>query len=105
MHKGEIGEGYLLGGENISIRELIQRIARLAGDTRRFRGFPVAPLAPVAAVCEGFARLTGTSPLLRRGLVRSMQKPWAFSSEKAQRVLGYTITPFEESLKTTFESA
>jgi len=105
MRKGEPGEGYLLGGENLSIRELMSRIGLLAGDGRPFRGFPVAPLMPLAAVCEGFARITNTRPLLRRGLVRSLRTPWAFSSEKAKRSLGYTVTPVQDALKTTFESA
>jgi dihydroflavonol-4-reductase len=105
MRKGEPGEGYLLGGDNISIRELMESIGRLAGDTRPFRGFPVTPLGPMAELCEGFARITGTRPLLRRGLVRSMKTAWAFSSEKARRELGYTVTPLEDALRATFESA
>ena len=105
MRKGEPGEGYLLGGANITIRDLMEKIGRLAGDTRPFRGFPVAPLGPLAGFCEGIARITGTRPLLRRGLVRSMKTAWAFSSEKAQRELGYTVTPLEDALRATYESA
>jgi nucleoside-diphosphate-sugar epimerase len=105
MRRGEPGEGYILGGENVSIRNLIERIGRLAGDTRRFRSFPVGPLAPLAALSEGLAKMTRTRPLLRRGLVRSMRTAWAFSSEKARRDLDYTITPLDEALKATFESA
>jgi len=105
MRRGEPGDGYLLGGDNISIRELMEKIARLAGDTRPFRGFPVTPLEPLASLSEGIARLTGTRPLLRRGLVRSMKTAWAFSSEKARRELGYTVTPLEDALRATFESA
>ena len=105
MRRGEPGEGYLLGGENLSILELMRQIGRLAGDTRPFHGFPVAPLVPLAALSEGLARITGTRPLLRAGLVRAMQIAWAFSSEKARSSLGYTVTPLEEALKATFESA
>ena len=105
MQRGTPGEGYILGGENISIRDLLGRIGALAGDRRRFRSFPIGPLVPLAAVSEGFAKITRTRPLLRSGLVRSMRLPWAFSSEKARRDLGYTVTSFETALKTTFESA
>ena len=105
MRRGEGGEGYILGGENLSIRELMERIGNLAGDTRPFRSFPTGVLEPLAALSEGLAKLTGTRPLLRRGLVRSMNLPWAFSSDKARRQLGYTITPFEKALRATFESA
>jgi dihydroflavonol-4-reductase len=105
MRRGEPGEGYLLGGDNISIRDLMEQIGKLAGDTRPFRSFPVAPLEPLADLCEGIARITRTRPLLRAGLVRSMRTAWAFSSEKARRELDYTVTPLEDALRATFESA
>ena len=106
MRRGTAGEGgYLLGGTNISIRELMTRMAVLAGDGTAFRSFPVGPLMPLAALWEGVARLTRTRPLFDRGLVRAMRTPWAFSSAKAVEQLGYAITPFEAALKNTFESA
>ena len=80
-------------------------IGRLAGDTRPFRSFPSAPLVPLASLSEAVARITRTRPLLDSGLVRAMQTPWAFSSEKAVRELGYSWTPFPEALRATFESA
>jgi dihydroflavonol-4-reductase len=105
MRKGTPGEGYILGGENISLKDLMERISRLAGDTRAFRSFPSAPLAHLAAFLEAVAGITRTRPRLSRGLVRSMNTPWAFSSDKAKRELGYTVTSFDEALSATFESA
>ena len=106
MQFGRAGEeGYILGGANISIRDLLQRIAVLAEIPSRFRSIPVVSLGAVAAVTEGLARITRTRPLLTRGLVRSLRTSWAFSSEKAIAELGYVITPLEEALQRTFESA
>jgi nucleoside-diphosphate-sugar epimerase len=105
MLKGTPGEGYILGGENISIRTLMEKIAVLAGDPRPFRSFPSAPLAPLATLLEALARVTRTRAILGSGLIRSLQTPWAFSSEKAQREIGYTVTPFDQALRATFESA
>jgi nucleoside-diphosphate-sugar epimerase len=105
MGRGTPGEGYILGGENVSIRDLMEKIGRLAGDTRPFRSIPSAPLARLAVIAEALARITRTKPLLGSGLVRSLRTPWAFSSEKARRELGYTVTPFDEALRATFESA
>ena len=105
MRRGRPGEGYILGGENISIRDLLAKIGRLAGNGRPFRSFPTAPLPPVAALLEGVAKLTGTRPLLSRGLARALRTPWAFSSEKARRELDYTVTPFDDALRTTYEGA
>jgi nucleoside-diphosphate-sugar epimerase len=105
MRKGIPGEGYILGGENIAIRDLMAKIGSLAGDGRRFRSFPSAALVPFAAAAEIVGAITRTKPLLSRGLVRALQTPWAFSSEKAIRDLGYSLTPFEAALRATFESA
>jgi len=105
MRRGRPGEGYILGGENISIRDLMGKIGRLAGNGRRFRSFPTAPLPPVAALLEGVAKISGTRPLLSRGLVRALRTPWAFSSEKARRELDYTVTPFDDALRATYEGA
>ena len=105
MRRGIPGEGYLLGGENIAIRDLMARIGRLAGDGRPFRSFPTAPLIPLAAFSEGVAKISRTRPLLTRGFVRALRTPWAFSSEKARRELGYTVTPFDEALRATYEGA
>jgi nucleoside-diphosphate-sugar epimerase len=105
MRRGDAGEGYILGGENIAIRDLMAKIGSLAGDGRRFRSFPSTALAPFAAAAEIVGAATRTKPLLSRGLVRALQTPWAFSSEKAIRDLGYSLTPFDEALRATFESA
>ncbi len=105
MRRGTPGEGYILGGENVTLRDLMVKIAGLAGDGRRFRSFPSAPLGPLAALAEGMAGVTRSRPLLSRGLVRSLRTSWAFSSRKAERDLGYTVTPFDEALRATFESA
>jgi nucleoside-diphosphate-sugar epimerase len=105
MRRGNPGEGYILGGENISIRDLMERIGRLAGDTKPFRNIPPATLKFLAALSEAWAGFTRTRPLLGRGLVRSLRTPWAFSSEKAKRELGYSVTPFEDALRATFDSA
>lgn len=105
MRKGTPGEGYVLGGENVAIRDLMVKIGRLAGDERPFRSFPTAPLAPLAALSEGVAKICRTQPFLSRGLVRALRSTWAFSSEKARRELDYTVTPFDKALRATFEGA
>jgi nucleoside-diphosphate-sugar epimerase len=105
MRRGIPGEGYILGGENIAIRDLMAKIGTLAGDGRGYRSFPSAALAPFAAAAEIVGTITRTKPLLSRGLVRALRTPWAFCSEKAIRDLGYSLTPFDEALRATFESA
>ncbi len=76
--RGEAGERYLLGGENLSLRELFARIARLAG--RR----PPRLRIPYAA-----ARAAAALRLANQDEVKLARIPMYFSSEKAQTRLGY----------------
>ncbi len=62
--------------------------------------YPVA--YAVAAATEAFARLAGRAPDLTRQLVRASSLFSFVSSRKAERELGYTIRPLEESLRDTF---
>jgi farnesol dehydrogenase len=50
-----------------------------------------------------WAELTGHLPLLTPAVVRTLREHWAYSSAKAERELGYRITPLEEGLRRTIE--
>ena len=49
------------------------------------------------------AELFGVEPELTDGVVGIYRHEWAFSSERAQRELGYRITPFETGIASTVE--
>lgn len=76
--RGERGERYLLGGENVALRELFARIARLAG--RR---------PPRLRIPYSVARAAAAIRLANQDEVRLARIPMYFSSEKAQARLGY----------------
>ena len=63
---GRIGERYILGGENVPLRELLAAIAGSSAGARRASALPRAPLYPLAFGAEAVARLTGKEPLLTR---------------------------------------
>ena len=67
FERGRIGERYILGGENVSLRDLLadDRRARRPQARRRIR-LPRAPLYPLAFGAEAVARVTGKEPLLTR---------------------------------------
>jgi dihydroflavonol-4-reductase len=77
--KGKRGERYLLGGENVSLRELFARIARLAG--RR----PPRMRIPYAA-----ARAAAVLRLANQDEVTLARIPMYFTTEKARSRLGYS---------------
>jgi dihydroflavonol-4-reductase len=89
FHRGRIGERYILGGEDMSLRQILTLIAQLAGRSPPRIRLPHAVVLPVAHVAELFARLTGRPTRITVEGVRMARKRMFFSSEKAARELGY----------------
>jgi dihydroflavonol-4-reductase len=100
LERGQIGERYILGGDNLSLGELLAAIARLMGRPPPRLRLPANALLPVALVAEALARLrTGAEPLVTRDGVRLARKPMYFTSAKAERELGYRRRPALEALR------
>jgi dihydroflavonol-4-reductase len=96
---GIVGERYILGGANLSLRELLTEIADITGrDPPRWR-LPHAAVMPVAYVAEAWARLSGTQPIATVEEVRMSKKRMFFSSAKAERELGYAAGPVRLALE------
>jgi dihydroflavonol-4-reductase len=100
LERGRKGETYILGGHNLEIGELVRRVAEMTGVPAPKR-MPYAVAYAVAAVSELAARLFGRRAELSRQLVRASALYTFASSAKAERDLGYTIRPFEDSLRDT----
>jgi dihydroflavonol-4-reductase len=99
---GRTGERYILGGENLTHREIFRTIARLLEKPEpRFR-VPVPLVKGGARILELFGDLTGRKPLLTSELVAGAGLHNWYSSDKAIRELGYTITPFPEAVEITY---
>jgi dihydroflavonol-4-reductase len=99
LEKGRIGESYILGGENVSLREMLAVIAEIAARSPpRFR-LARAPLFPLAFASEMVARLTGKEPFLTRDALRMAGHHMFFTSERAQRDLGYRARPYCAALE------
>ena len=97
--KGEVGERYVLGGENIWLSRILAEIAALKGRPAPKTRLPRAPLYPLAALFEMTARLTGKDPLLTLDGLRMSKKVMFFSSAKAEQTLGYHYRPAREALR------
>lgn len=90
---GRDGESYILGGEDLTLREILAEVARLVGRRPPRVRLPASALLPVALAAEGFARLTGGSTRITVEGVRLARKRMFFSSAKAARELGYRWRP------------
>jgi dihydroflavonol-4-reductase len=97
FHRGRVGERYILGGEDMSLRQILTQIAQLVGRRPPRIRLPHAAVLPVAYVSELYARLTGRPTRVTVEGVRMSRKRMFFSSDKAVRELGYRWRPPSEA--------
>jgi dihydroflavonol-4-reductase len=95
---GEIGERYILGGENLSLAEILATVAQAVGRRPPALKIPYAVVLPIAAGAEMMARLTGREPFTTLDGVRMSRKKMYFSSARAMRELGYRSRPAREAI-------
>ena len=96
--KGVIGERYILGGEDKSLNEILNIIARLCKKEPPKYKLKRELLFPVAAGMELLAKVTGREPLLTIDALLMAAKKMYFSSSKAHKELGYTARPAETAI-------
>ena len=93
LEKGRQGESYILGGEDLMLRELLGLVAAQSGRKPPNIRLPVAPLMPIAWVMERLAERTGKTPLMTPDILRMARKKMFFSPQKAKNELGYAPRP------------
>ncbi|MFO0818793.1 MAG: NAD-dependent epimerase/dehydratase family protein [Pirellulales bacterium] len=103
MERGRVGERYILGGENVSLREFFRLIDEVSGQ----RHFQIPIFRPGALFFSWLqlqrAEWLGVYPLITPGWVRTFLADWSFTSAKAERELGYRPTSLREGLQRTVE--
>jgi dihydroflavonol-4-reductase len=99
LERGKIGEGYILGGENLSLREILTMITEEAG--RKPPRIKLSPtlMWPVAWAEEAMARMFKMEPRVTRDHLRMARHKMFFSSDKAIRELGYAPRPVRPAIK------
>jgi dihydroflavonol-4-reductase len=95
---GRIGERYILGGENMSLAEIIAEVSQVVGRRPPRLQIPHAVLFPVAMGAEFAARITGREPFVTLDGVRMSRKKMYFTSDKASGELGYKPRPAREAI-------
>jgi dihydroflavonol-4-reductase len=99
FRKGRIGERYVLGGQNLTLAEILRDIATITGRKPPKVKLPHNLIAPVAAAAEGWARLFRTGePFVTLDGIRMARKHMFFSSARAETELGYRFRPSAEAL-------
>lgn len=96
--KGAPGERYILGCQNLSLKEIFQRLARISGlSAPRFR-IPYGAAYAAGIATTAAAYVTGKEPLAPLDGVRMARKKMFVSHEKARRELGFEPGPVEGAL-------
>ena len=97
--KGRPGEKYILGGENLTMRELLEALSRITGLPAPRVRLPYWPILALSYLNAGWCRLAGGTPRMTPDTVRMSRHYMFFSPRKAVEELGLPQTPAEEALR------
>ena len=100
LGRGKIGERYILGGQDMTLKEILSEIAVITGRKPPRVCIPHRVVLPLACLSEGWARLSGKGePRVTLDGVKMARKYMFFSSKKAEQELGYNPRPAREALR------
>ena len=105
MERGQTGQRYILGGENISLKQLLAIIGIISGRRAVRIPIPAIMAQTTAAVLEFIAdHVIHTLPAGTVEGVRIASRSQALSIEKARRELGYAPRPIGGALEEAVQS-
>ena len=96
---GRSGERYILGSENLTLAQILQKLAAITGKKAPSVRLPYAVAYCAGACSTAWAELTGTPPRVPMDAVRMARKKMWVTHEKARRELGFEPGPAEVALQ------
>jgi dihydroflavonol-4-reductase len=99
LEHGRVGERYILGGEDLPLREILNLVADVAHSRRPFIRLPEAVVWPAAWLLERLAPLTGIAPMVTTDHLKMARKKMYYSSAKARVELGYAPRPARQAIE------
>ncbi len=104
LEKGKSGERYILGGENLTLKQILDKLARITGLPSPTIKLPYFFAFATGVIDEAFTgRLLKREPRATVDTVRMGRKKMFASSDKAERELGWKIVPVEDALRRAVE--
>jgi dihydroflavonol-4-reductase len=98
LRRGRIGERYILGGQNVLLRDMLGEIARRVGRRPPRLRLPRTMMFPIAYGAQALARITGREPFVTTTGLRLAKDRMFFTSAKAERELDYRARPYGEAI-------
>jgi len=97
--KGKIGERYLLGAENLTLKQLLDALARITGLATPAMKIPHGVALGVAYVESAFSRLIGKEPQIPVEGVKIAQHMMFVDCSRAKKELGFAPSPVAGALE------
>jgi dihydroflavonol-4-reductase len=98
--RGQVGRSYILGGENLALRDVLATLAAVTGlptPTRRFPASLALAAGHVSGLLEG--RLLKREPSIPLEGAKMSTTHMSFDDTRAREELGYTSRPAAEALE------
>jgi dihydroflavonol-4-reductase len=100
---GRPGERYILGSENLTLAEILRKLAKITGRKAPETQIPYFVAYAAGLASTGWAELTGKPPRVPMEAVRMAKKKMWVSHEKARRELGFAPGPADVALSRAVE--
>ena len=97
--KGRQGECYILGNEEVTLKEICQLLCAESGCKPLKFYLPLWLANFVAGILERQAKKKGTKPLMTTFSVYNLARNNAFDYSKAREELGYSVRPYAETIR------
>ncbi|HEY4357595.1 MAG TPA: hopanoid-associated sugar epimerase [Acidobacteriaceae bacterium] len=100
LRVGRPGERYILGGENLTLKQILDRLAAITGLPSPKHKVPHSIAMAFAFFDETITgKLRGKEPRATMEAVRMGQKVMFANSAKAERELGFMVLPVDDALR------
>jgi len=93
FERGTIGERYILGGENLTLAQVLGLVCPLAGRKPPVIKLPAGLILPIAYLAEASSRLSKREPFVTVDGAKLARKKMFFKIDKARKALGYNPRP------------
>jgi len=103
MEKGKNCENYILGGENLTYRDLFRTVGEVSGIEKKMISTPLFLLMGISYVFKFLADVFKIEPTVLPSFARKYLHSWGTDVTKSVVELGYRFTPFKEGAAKTVE--
>jgi dihydroflavonol-4-reductase len=101
--RGKVGERYILGCENLTLKQILDRLSAITGKKAPSIQLPYAVAYAAGVVTTAWAAVSGQTPLAPLEAVKMARKKMFVTHGKASRDLGYAPGPVDAALRRAVE--